>query len=107
VDCHGAGCFRWGDTSGKYTRSLASVADPEDNGAVYDELGVNLMYHQDRAHVAAGARVLRDRVGRVTPDPGGAGYVPGTRDMRAFGAPCLGADSVSQASLLPTPVHSG
>ena len=39
-------------------------ADPEDKRAVYDELGVNLTYHQDgRVHVAAGARVLRDRVG--------------------------------------------
>ena len=39
-------------------------ADPEDKRAVYDELGVNLTYHQDgRVHVAARARVLRDRVG--------------------------------------------
>jgi hypothetical protein len=46
--------------------TLAS-ADPEDKRAVYDELGVNLTYHQDgRVHVAAGARVLRDRVGGGT-----------------------------------------
>jgi hypothetical protein len=39
-------------------------ADPEDKRAIYDELGVNLTDHQDgRVHVAAGARVLRDRVG--------------------------------------------
>lgn len=48
-------------------------ADPEDKRAVYDELGVNLTYHQDgRVHVAAGARVLRDRVG-------GAIHTPSTR----------------------------
>ena len=42
-------------------------ADPEDKRAIYDELGVNLTYHQDgRVHVAAGARVLRDRVGGGT-----------------------------------------
>ena len=30
-------------------------ADPEDKRAIYDELGVNLTYHQDgRVHVAAG-----------------------------------------------------
>ncbi len=42
-------------------------ADPEDKRAIYDELGVNLTYHQDgRVHVAAGSRVLRDRVGGGT-----------------------------------------
>ena len=42
-------------------------ADPEDKRAVYDELGVNLTYHQDgRVHVAAGPRVLKDGVGGGT-----------------------------------------
>jgi len=42
-------------------------ADPEDKRAIYDELGVNLTYHRDgRVHVAAGAHVLRDRVGGGT-----------------------------------------
>ncbi|MDP9333981.1 MAG: recombinase family protein [Actinomycetota bacterium] len=42
-------------------------ADPEDKRAIYDELGVNLTYHQDgRVHAAAGAHVLRDRVGGGT-----------------------------------------
>ena len=44
-----------------------AAAGPEDKRAVYDELGVNLTYHQDgRIHVAAGSRVLRDRVGGGT-----------------------------------------
>ena len=44
-----------------------AAADPEDKRAIYDELGVNLTYHEDgRVHVAAGARVLRDRVGGGT-----------------------------------------
>ncbi|MGZ4715681.1 MAG: hypothetical protein ACXWCB_03160, partial [Acidimicrobiales bacterium] len=47
--------------------STLANADPEDKRAVYDELGVNLTYHQDgRVHVAAGSRVLRDGVGGGT-----------------------------------------
>ena len=42
-------------------------ADPEDKRAVYDELGIDLTYHQDgRVHVAAGTHVLRVRVGGGT-----------------------------------------
>lgn len=46
--------------------SLAG-ADPADKRNIYDELGVDLTYHQDgRVHVAAGVHVLRDRVGGAT-----------------------------------------
>ena len=44
--------------------SVLANADPEDKRAVYDELGVDLTYGADgTVHVAAGARVLTERVG--------------------------------------------
>jgi len=47
--------------------SVLANADPADKRAVYDELGVNLTYQPGgRVHVAAGARVLRVRVGGGT-----------------------------------------
>lgn len=43
------------------------MAGTADKRAIYDELGVNLTYQPDgRVHVAAGARVLRVRVGGGT-----------------------------------------
>ncbi len=47
--------------------AVLADADPLDKQAIYEELGVNLTYYPDgRVRVAAGARVLRVRVGGGT-----------------------------------------
>jgi hypothetical protein len=44
--------------------AVLAYADPADQRAIYDVLGVNLTYHPyGRVHVGAGSRVLGVRVG--------------------------------------------